>query len=137
MTRLYGPLERPLANLPLFPICPDGVLIRPVLKRSSSSIILLGNTYTPCPGRIAPKTVKPAEGSTYEVPFTDVLLEGSSALNTGRHIQFNETVEQRVIVVDRKQVFDQVSHIASQAFPNSRLPLEVRRCPIAIYWCLQ
>jgi hypothetical protein len=115
ITHLYGPLEKRLANLPLFPGCSDGILTRPILKRSKSNIVLLGNAYTPWPSQMPSGSVELADDKNYCVPFTGVLLEGISSLR--KHIQFNEQVEQRIITANRKQVFDQVSCVTT-LFPS-------------------
>jgi hypothetical protein len=94
--------------LPLFPEYSDGILTRPILKRSKSNIVLLGNAYTPWPSQIPSGSAELADDKNYCVPFTGVLLEGISSLNLRKHIQFNEQVEQRIITANRKQVFDQV-----------------------------
>jgi hypothetical protein len=117
VTHLYGPLQKGLANLPPLLSCSDGTLTRPILKRSKSSIVLLGNIYTPCPSKIPSGSVKLAADKNYCVPCTGVLLEGISDLSLRRHIQFNEQVEQRIITTNRKQEFDQVSNITSLSFP--------------------
>jgi hypothetical protein len=116
--RLYGPLESKIAKLPLSPIITDGVLMRTILKRSKSDIVLLGNAYTPCPGTITSSSAGLDGGGYCRVAIINVPLDSMANMDSTRHIQFNEQVEQRMIISNRSQVFDQVSHKTSLSYHN-------------------